>query len=215
MNHTTRRVLYIPMVLLVATIVLVTATSAAFVFIQKANASRNVDLDPTLNFQPGFPTGYKICLLCTGPPGPPGPQGATGPAGPQGATGPAGPQGATGPAGPKGDTGDTGATGATGPVGPQGPAGPKGDTGDTGATGATGPAGPKGDTGATGPAGPKGDTGATGPQGPAGAPCLNTKQLVESPLETTGSRRDTVGDPVIYGTPQTGTPNNPVCVPSP
>jgi hypothetical protein len=24
-----------------------------------------------------------------------------------------------------------------------------------------------------------------------------------------------VGDPVIYGTPPTGTPNNPVCVPSP
>ena len=54
------------------------------------------------------------------------------------------------------------------------------------------------------------------PTGPAGAPCPNTKQLVEgTPIESTGNRRDTGGVPVIYGTPPTGTPNNPVCVPSP
>jgi hypothetical protein len=33
-----------------------------------------------------------------------------------------------------------------------------------------------------------------------------------NPIDT-GSRRDTTGDPVIYGAPPTGTPNNPVCVP--
>ena len=95
--------------------------------------------------------------------------------------------------------------------GPQGPPGPQGPKGDTGAQGATGPMGPQG---ATGPAGPKGDTGDTGSAGPAGAPCPNTRQLIEgNPIDTTGSKKDTTGDPVIYGAPPTGTPNNPVCVP--
>ena len=153
-----------------------------------------------------------ICSLgfCGG-----GSQGTPGPQGPPGPKGDKGDKGDIGPAGPKGDTGATGPAGPKGDTGATGPAGPKGDTGATGATGATGPAGPKGDTGATGATGPQGPAGPQGATGPAGAPCPNTKQLVESPLETTGSRRDTVGDPVIYGTPPTGTPNNPVCVPSP
>jgi hypothetical protein len=133
---------------------------------------------------------YICSLFCGG-----GSQGTPGPQGPPGLKGDKGDQGPPGAQGPPGLNGDKG---------DQGPPGLNGDKGDQGPPGAQGPAGPPG------VAGPPGAQGATGQ---AGTSCLNQRQLIESPIEPTGNRRDTTGDPVIYGTPPTGTPNNPVCVP--